>query len=916
MIHLNRRHLLNLILNSNHELQLNSKIMLQSTRLFLVASEFMVASAFALSGCNPAAKAPDGGPDSATKADSGKQAQKILDQMAAAYREAKSYEDVGELATQCKKDGKVGRPDTWNFSFAFERPNKFRLQVYGVEAVCDGKDFHASLRQLPGQVLTLPAPATIDRKTFYADEQLNAALSQGGPVGAPLVPALLTDFEAAQDFFKGAQPPTLLAPEKVDGELCDRVVVEFKPPTGDKAANADAADEPSGKFVFYIDQKTHVLRRLTFPVPQEEIQELAKLGATEVVRVADFVGAKLNGQVPKEAFAFEMPKIAQAVKRLVPIAPPPTPPVNQLGKRIGDFRLSTTDGKFVTRDTENGKVVVLEFWKLAEFPFDKLLGSLQRIRAKYADDKRVAFYAVNADSDEVKNEDLNKLLKEWNCEIPLLRDRDAQGTKVFNLEGFPSRIVLGADGTMQDFEGGLSPDLEVELPKILNKVLANENTFDDVKLRFEVALKQYNDAIRKAQTDSPGVVLELPKVSIAAHSEPEKLKLIRLWKAADLKGAAGNILLVPQVEGSPDKGQKIFVIDGWRSVVELDTAGKLVARHDLLIPQDAVISFLRTAVDGDGKRYYVGFANNMPQLFLFDDKWNLLVSYPEGERVGIADVQIADLEGKGQPMLLVGYWDAVGVQGVSLTGKRLWGNRVMQNALHLGVSARHVAEAKNPVETKDTEPKDAVTKDAGEKDVEPKDAGEAKNPAEAKVAGTPEAASPRSGQRTLYCVNGSEAIGPLDHEGKLGQFISSPGVALEWVVADDLDGDGKNKLCVLSAHDSKATIAIGLDEKNHEQWSYPMVKGIPQKPVERIVPGKFADGRGAWLLAGPDGSIHILASDGKLIDRFQYGADLTGVALTVVGGKTVLLVASTQGLEAWEVAGPEVARAKQETTEN
>ena len=58
---------------------------------------------------------------------------------------------------------------------------------------------------------------------------------------------------------------------------------------------------------------------------------------------------------------------------------------------------------------------------------------------------------------------------------------------------------------------------------------------------------------------------------------------------------------------------------------------------------------------------------------------------------------------------------------------------------------------------------------------------------------------------------------------------------------------------------------------------------------------------GQWLLAGCDGSIHVLGADGKLIDKFNYGAEICGLAAVEIDGKPALVVATPGGVEAWRV---------------
>ena len=111
-----------------------------------------------------------------------------------------------------------------------------------------------------------------------------------------------------------------------------------------------------------------------------------------------------------------------------------------------------------------------------------------------------------------------------------------------------------------------------------------------------------------------------------------------------------------------------------------------MARHELAIPTQAVVTFLRTAVDRQGQPLLCRLGSGQQQLFLFDADWKLLLDFPkadQGPHAGIGDVQLVDLAGDGKLILAIGYWQLVGVQGVSLDGQRLWTDRSMENVLRL-----------------------------------------------------------------------------------------------------------------------------------------------------------------------------------------------------------------------------------------
>ena len=70
--------------------------------------------------------------------------------------------------------------------------------------------------------------------------------------------------------------------------------------------------------------------------------------------------------------------------------------------------------------------------------------------------------------------------------------------------------------------------------------------------------------------------------------------------------------------------------------------------------------------------------------------------------------------------------------------------------------------------------------------------------------------------------------------------------------------------------------------------------------------------QGEWWLAGPDGSIHVISEDGQLFDSFYYGASLSGIAAGKLGERAVLLVATEEGLAAWEIEAPSTSKRRRE----
>ncbi|MEN6493209.1 MAG: hypothetical protein ABFD16_02850, partial [Thermoguttaceae bacterium] len=146
----------------------------------------------------------------------------------------------------------------------------------------------------------------------------------------------------------------------------------------------------------------------------------------------------------------------------------------------------------------------------------------------------------------------------------------------------------------------------------------------------------------------------------------------------------------------------------------------------------------------------------------------------------------------------------------------------------------------------------------------------------------------------------------LNSEGEAKGEVSLPDQMIHWIVAADLNGDKKSELCALTPTLEGELTAVGLGPKGEMLWDYPLPRGVHERPIEPVSAGHLLPGdAGQWILVAADGSLHFVAANGKLIDRFNYGGTVTGVAGLKWDGRHMLLVATPDGLDAWEVQGPE-----------
>ena len=93
-------------------------------------------------------------------------------------------------------------------------------------------------------------------------------------------------------------------------------------------------------------------------------------------------------------------------------------------------------------------------------------------------------------------------------------------------------IVIDAQGIVQRAHSGLDQDLAANLPKILDKLLAGENTYQEPLDEYLEQLKQREEQLEaaiKAADLPPGSTVEdraLPQAKIAPQSAPKNFKLM------------------------------------------------------------------------------------------------------------------------------------------------------------------------------------------------------------------------------------------------------------------------------------------------------------------------------------------------------------------------------------------------------
>jgi hypothetical protein len=406
--------------------------------------------------------------------------------------------------------------------------------------------------------------------------------------------------------------------------------------------------------------------------------------------------------------------------------------------------------------------------------------------------------------------------------------------------------VLDGQGRVQIFQVGGNPNLADQLVQICERLKAGTDLAAEIVAQHQRERKTYDELVARGGPE-PGQIMELPEAVIRQRTEPKTLKLKELWTCRDLK-SPGNVLVVE----APDQPARIFVVEGWRTMSELGAHGKVVARHPLDIPEQAIVTYARPAKNKAGQWIFAAAAPLGPQVFLFDADWKLVRTIPAADEapLAIADLSWADVgDSDGESELLAANVGDIGLAAIDTEGETVWRNRAFPNVTSLAVA--------RPDDT---------------------------------------------GSWGLFVTGEHGTVLRVNRFGN----EESPQTVGQWpigrLVAARFAGGTQARFLGLSANAQGEPFAVGITGEMKEAWNYPLPKGSHQRPIDTVTSSNLLAGRqGEWWLAGPDGSIHVVSEDGEFHDSFYYGAALTGLAAAKLGEHNVLIVATEEAVTAWKL---------------
>jgi thiol-disulfide isomerase/thioredoxin len=396
----------------------------------------------------------------------------LLGEVIRAYKGLHAYSDQGKFVLALSVDGRSTTQEL-PLRLALVRPDRINLETGLSRLASDGKTLTTVINPLK-RYTSVPAPRSITFETVFTGGSAGSAVF-GGP-SAPMMTVLanlLVGDDPAKALRDLGTTFTLGKDREIDGKSCRVLKI---------------SGENSPTILLEIDPDTKLLRAIDVEIDPKVLADSFPGG--QKVRIDTFrwtAGTTSTKAVGDTAFRFEPPNDFTKAESLVAAGKPGDDAggkfkVNELvGKPAPDFTLTILDGKGKIRTVSKaelaGKVVLLDFWATWCGPCLEELPEIQKLIETYSKDgKDVLVAAVSQDSDPKDPLEVRKLVESTLEKHKITLAGDPVGKvaidpsnavgEAFQVEGYPTLVLVDAKGIVQSAHVGFSPDV--------GKVLAGE----------------------------------------------------------------------------------------------------------------------------------------------------------------------------------------------------------------------------------------------------------------------------------------------------------------------------------------------------------------------------------------------------------------------------------------------------------
>jgi thiol-disulfide isomerase/thioredoxin len=424
-------------------------------------------------------------------------AQKVLDAFDKYYTGLGGFQVTVNVALTIEQSGQKENHE-FTQKLAVQRPNKLAFHLEpskmtqgGGTIVSDGSELSAYFKAFDKYGVE-KAPDTL--AGLLKNPLVQVALSNSNATAATL--ALLDD-HPAKKLLEKTQSLQYAGLVKLDGVPCHLL-----------KATGDELD-----WLLWIDAGDKPVVRQYVPDLAKAFENMAKAKKTsspfanvKITNIVAFADWKANPKFAADTFVFDVPKGIAKVLSLADILaggrePDETGPHPLVGQAAPQIKLDLLDGGALDLASYKGKkIVILDFWATWCGPCVEAMPIIEKVAGHYKD-KGVLLFAVNV---EEGADDVRKFLDEAKLKVTVALDKDGDAARAYKAEGIPQTVIVAKDGSVQVVHVGLLPDLEEQLAKELDGLLAGKNlaaeTLAAAKEKAEASAAEKDKA---AKADKP-----------------------------------------------------------------------------------------------------------------------------------------------------------------------------------------------------------------------------------------------------------------------------------------------------------------------------------------------------------------------------------------------------------------------------
>jgi len=134
-------------------------------------------------------------------------------------------------------------------------------------------------------------------------------------------------------------------------------------------------------------------------------------------------------------------------------------------RAAADSEIKDLDGRTQSLARYRGKVLVLDFWYRGCGWCMRAMPQVKMLADRYRD-QPVAFFAMNNDRDE---KDARFVVQAMKLDYPVIRSMDLPSR--YNVEGFPTLVIIDQEGNIADIHVGYTPQLFERISETIDRLL-------------------------------------------------------------------------------------------------------------------------------------------------------------------------------------------------------------------------------------------------------------------------------------------------------------------------------------------------------------------------------------------------------------------------------------------------------------